>query len=153
VKVFADTNFLVSAFATRGLSADVIQLIMADHELIIGEFVLIELRRVLVSKLKVPESIALDTENLLRQNSIEPVPESIALDTENLLRQNSIEPVPDTKSKIKVRDEDDRWVLQSAINSDADILITGDKDLLVISDQIEKPKILTPRQFWELVSK
>jgi putative PIN family toxin of toxin-antitoxin system len=133
VKVFADTNFLVSAFATRGLSADVIQLIMADHELIIGEFVLIELRRVLVSKLKVPESIALDTENLLRQNSIEPV--------------------PDTKSKIKVRDEDDRWVLQSAINSDADILITGDKDLLVISDQIEKPKILTPRQFWELVSK
>ena len=133
MKVFADTNFLVSAFATRGLSADVIQLIMADHELIIGEFVLIELRRVLVSKLKVPESIALDTENLLRQNSIEPV--------------------PDTKSKIKVRDEDDRWVLQSAINSDADILITGDKDLLVISDQIEKPKILTPRQFWELVSK
>lgn len=133
MKVFADTNFLVSAFATRGLSSDVIQLIMADHELIIGEFVLIELRRVLVSKLKVPESIALDTENLLRQNIIEPL--------------------PDTKSKIKVRDEDDRWVLQSAINSDADILITGDKDLLVISDQIEKPKILTPRQFWELVSK
>lgn len=133
MKIFADTNFLVSAFATRGLSADVIQLIMADHELIIGEFVLIELRRVLVSKLKVPESIALDTENLLRQNSIEPV--------------------PDTKSKIKVRDEDDRWVLQSAINSDADILITGDKDLLVIGDQIEKPKILTPRQFWEMVSK
>ncbi|MBO6794257.1 MAG: putative toxin-antitoxin system toxin component, PIN family [Balneolaceae bacterium] len=133
MKVFADTNFLVSAFATRGLSADIFQLILADHELIIGEFVLAELRRVLLKKLKVHESIVLDAENLLRQHSIEPM--------------------PDTKSEIQDRDEDDRWVLQSAINSNADILITGDKDLLVLTDQIKKPKILTPRQFWELVSK
>ena len=32
MKVFADTNFLVSAFATRGLSADVLQVILAEHK-------------------------------------------------------------------------------------------------------------------------
>lgn len=133
MKVFADTNFLVSAFATRGLSADVFQLILSDHELITGEFVLTELHRVLTTKLKVPESVAEEAEQLLRQYHVEPKPE--------------------TESEIKVRDEDDRWVLQSAINAEADILITGDKDLLDTSDLLEKPKIMTPREFWEFVQK
>jgi predicted nucleic acid-binding protein len=62
-----------------------------------------------------------------------------------------VQEIPENKSEIIIRDEDDRWVLQSAINAQADILITGDKDLLEITDQIEKPKILTPRQFWEFV--
>ncbi|MGM0739603.1 MAG: putative toxin-antitoxin system toxin component, PIN family, partial [Bacteroidota bacterium] len=131
MKVFADTNFLVSAFATRGLSADVFQMLLAEHELMTGEFVLTELRRVLREKLKVPEQIIQEAEQLVRRHHIEPVPK---------------EP-----SAIQVRDEDDRWVLASAIHAKADILITGDKDLLNIAEKVEELKIITPRGFWELL--
>ncbi len=133
MKVFADTNFLVSAFATRGLSADVFQLVLAEHQLMTGEFVLNELARVLIEKLNVPERVARDAEDLLRRHHIEPI--------------------PDQSSEVQVRDEDDRWVLESALRANADVLITGDKDLLDISEKVPQLKILTPRQFWELVQK
>lgn len=131
MKVFADTNFLVSAFATRGLSAEVFQLILAEHQLMTGEFVLTELTRVLTEKLNVPERIVSDAENLLRRHHIEPL--------------------PDHPSEVQVSDEDDRWVLESAIKANADVLITGDKDLLDVSNQVPQLKIVTPREFWELV--
>ena len=133
MKVFADTNFLVSSFASRGLSADVFQLILAEHEIMTGEFVLGELYRVLTIKLKVSAKIAREAEQLLRQHYVEPV--------------------PDQPSEIQVRDEDDRWVLESALRAGAEILITGDKDLLDISDKVPGLKILTPRTFWELIQK
>jgi hypothetical protein len=38
VKVFLDTNVLVSGFAARGLCADVMRLVLAEHELIMGEW-------------------------------------------------------------------------------------------------------------------
>ena len=79
------------------------------------------------------------------------LPEKYIDEVEQLLRQFDVQEIPENKSEVLIRDEDDRWVLQSAINAHADILITGDKDLLDITDQIEKPKILTPRQFWEFV--
>lgn len=131
MKVFADTNFLVSAFATRGLSADVFQLILAEHQLMTGEFILTELKRVLTEKLKVPKQIVVEAEELLRRHHIEPI--------------------PDEPSEVPVRDEDDRWVLESALRANADVLITGDKDLLVVSNQVSNLKIVTPREFWELV--
>lgn len=66
MRVIADTNFLVSAFATRGLSADVFQLVFSDHQSMTGEFVLTKLKRVLSVKLKVPSRIVAEAEQLLR---------------------------------------------------------------------------------------
>jgi uncharacterized protein len=54
VKVFLDTNVLVSGFATRGLCADVIRLVLAEHELITADVVLTELKRVLKHKIHLP---------------------------------------------------------------------------------------------------
>ena len=65
----------------------------------------------------------------------------------------NIEPLPGQPSEVQVRDEDDRWVLESALRAKADVLITGDKDLLDISKQVPQLKIVTPREFWELVQK
>jgi uncharacterized protein len=133
MKVFADTNFLISAFATRGLSADVFQVVFAEHELMTGEFVLTEIRRVLREKLNVPEQIIDEAEQLVRRHHIEPVPK---------------EP-----SAIKVRDEDDQWVLASAVHAKADVVITGDKDLLDIAEKVKELKIITPRGFLELLQR
>lgn len=133
MKIFADTNVLLSAFMARGLCADLLEVKLADHQLMTGEFVLNELERVLSTKLKVPEQ------------KIEA--------TIQFLRKHYIEPIPDGPSKYKVRDEDDRWVLESAIRAKADILVTGDKDLLANSKKVERPKIVSPREIWELLQK
>ena len=50
MKIFADTNVLVSAFTARGLCADLLEIILADHQLMKEEFVVEELQRVLVTK-------------------------------------------------------------------------------------------------------
>lgn len=133
MKIFADTNVLVSTFTARGLCADLLEIILADHQLMTGEFVLQELKRVLTKKLKVPER---KVSNVLQ-----------------FLRNHHVEPIPDNPSEIEVRDEDDRWVLESAIRAKADVVVTGDKDLLDISKQVPQLRILTPRKFWELVQK
>ena len=47
MKVFFDANVLMAAFATRGLCADLFAHVLLEHELIVGEIVLDELRDVI----------------------------------------------------------------------------------------------------------
>ena len=47
MKVFLDTNVLVSAFTARGLCTDLFRYLLAEHEVMTGEVNLVELRRVL----------------------------------------------------------------------------------------------------------
>jgi len=46
------------------------------------------------------------------------------------------------------RDKDDDWVLATALAGGAEILVSGDKDLLVLKE-FQGVKILSPRQFVE----
>jgi predicted nucleic acid-binding protein len=48
-----------------------------------------------------------------------------------------------------VRDPDDTWVLASAIQARADVLVTGGKDLLDIAHLVQMPRIIRPRGFWD----
>lgn len=130
MRVFLDTNVLVSAFATRGLSADVVRHVLAEHTLITGEVVLGELRRVLHQKLKLPSRTILDIDRFFREHEVIPKPEA---------------PVA-----IALRDPDDKWVLASALAAKADVLITGDRDLLDLGSRAPL-RILDPRGFWSFV--
>lgn len=130
MKVFLDTNVLVSAFATRGLCADLFRLVLAEHELLTGEVNLAELSRVLSTRIKVPATTVTEIEAFLRDQTIVPK--------------------PDTMSSVQVRDRSDRWVLASAEVGGADVLVTGDKDLLEVASE-SVVRILDPRGFWELV--
>jgi uncharacterized protein len=64
---------------------------------------------------------------------------------ESELRDQTIVPKPLHPADLPVRDPDDRWVLASAIAGQADLLVTGDKDLLDIADRSSLP-IVTPRE-------
>jgi putative PIN family toxin of toxin-antitoxin system len=132
VRVFLDTNVLVSAFATRGLCADVMRLVLTEHELVTGEVVLGELRKALRVKLKLPAA------------SVTAI--------EELLRDSEVIPRPRTPSDVEVRDTDDRWVLASAIAGRADVLVTGDRDLLEVAAR-SPVRIVDPRGFWTLLRK
>lgn len=128
--MFLDTNVLVAAFATRGLCADVLRTILAEHELILGEVVLSEFRRVLSKKFKVPEDGIRAAETVFE--GITPVPK------------------PKKPSSLELRDPADRWVLASAEATDADVLVTGDEDLLSVAGE-SMIRIASPRTFWELL--
>ena len=130
MRVFLDTNVLVSAFAARGVCADVLRVVLSEHTLVTGEVVLGELRTVLRKRIKLPAAAVKEIDSFLREHEVTPK--------------------PDAPSSIPVRDPDDRWVLASAILGEADVLVTGDSDLLSIA--AEAPiKIVDPRGFWNLV--
>lgn len=131
MRIFFDTNVLVSAVMARGLSADLFQLALEEHEVMTGEFNLIELRRVLAQNFGATRGQIDRFEIMLRAQSITPIPAKIL--------------------PIKVRDPDDAWVLASAAAASADVLVTGDKDLLSLA--APPLPILNPRQAWERLRK
>lgn len=131
MRVFLDTNVLVAAFATRGLCADVMRAVLAEHELITSEIVLDELRDVLNRRLRLPASTVADIVALLRAQEVVAKP-----------------PKP---SDVPIRDPDDRWILASAAAGRADVLVTGDQDLLTVAEGAPV-LILNPRGFWNKLS-
>ena len=132
MRVFFDTNVLVSAYTTRGICADLLRYTLAEHELLTGVVNLGELRGVLCDRFQAsPELIA-------------------AIETE--LRDQTIIPKPTRPSLIAMRDPDDTWVLASAIAGHADLLVTDDQDLLTISAQAPLP-IVDPRGCWNHLRK
>jgi predicted nucleic acid-binding protein len=54
--------------------------------------------------------------------------------------------------ELEVRDRADAWVLASAVAGQADVLVTGDQDLLVLGHHAPVP-VLDPRGFWTLARK
>ena len=132
MRVLLDTNVLVSAFATRGLCADVMRQVLAEHTFVTAEVVLQQFRRVLRTRLKVPA----DTIDAI----------------EAFLREHEVVRKPTAPHHLAVRDADDRWVLASAVAGGADVLVTGDHDLLDLAGKASLP-IVDPRGFWSLLRK
>lgn len=92
MRVFLDTNVLVSAFTARGLCEDLFRYLVASHEVMTGEVNLQELRRILSSRF------------LASETQIELV--------EGQLRDQIVVPRPVAPSVIDIRDPDDGWVLR-----------------------------------------
>lgn len=128
MRVCLDTNVLVAAFATRGLCAEVLSIVLEDHELVIGEVILEEFGRTLRAKLGVPA-------------------DRIAMAMATLPTGASI-PRPKEPHPLELADADDRWILATAVAGHADVLVTGDQHLLSAGDRAPLA-ILSPRGFWE----
>jgi len=124
---------LASAFGTRGLCADVLQLILDKHELLTGELVIEELRRALSIKFGMPADIVKGYERFLRGYHVEPKPLHL----------------PD----LDLRERNDLIVVGSAINAKAEILITGDKEMLALKKKPKDLRIINPREFWNLAAR
>jgi putative PIN family toxin of toxin-antitoxin system len=130
LRVYPDTNVIVSAFTTRGLSSEVFRIILAEHTLVLSRIVLEELQSVLREKIELPFSKVTEITDFLSRFDI-------ISDFE-------------INESIKLRDSGDIPVLSAALSGDIDFLVTGDKDLLVVSDKYGI-KIVTPREFLKLI--
>jgi putative PIN family toxin of toxin-antitoxin system len=127
VRVFFDTNVLVSAFLARGLCADLLRLVLTEHTLVTSEVVLDELRDVLSRKGRLPPA------------QIEAI--------EIFLRDQPIAPRPAQTLQLGLVDGDDEWVVASAVLIEADLFVTGDQGVL---DCTTPPLPLhNPRGCWE----
>ena len=131
MRVLLDSNVLVAAFTTRGLCADVVRVVLADHDLVLGDVNIREVRRVLSQRMKVSSEVVDRIEDLLRAQTV--------------IAKARKRPAFD------VRDPDDAWVLGAARAGQVDVLVTGDRDLLEMADP--PLPILSPRDFWELARK
>jgi putative PIN family toxin of toxin-antitoxin system len=130
MRVCLDTNVLVAAVATRGLCADVLRTVLAEHDLVIGDVIVEELRRVLGTKFKLPAD---------RIQAVEAV-----------FAPFPCIPKPADPGPVVIRDPADRWVFATAVAGNAEVLVTGDQDLLAVAGQLPL-RVLEPRAFWELL--
>jgi putative PIN family toxin of toxin-antitoxin system len=126
-----DTNIAISAaLFPNGQTAAFLKKLVQKHKLYICTFSIDEV--FIVVKRKFPDKADV-IDAFLRNLSYELVYTPLVLD----------------KSKIpQIRDEKDAPILLSAFDSDVDVLISGDKDLLCVD--CERPKILSPRDFSEV---
>jgi len=129
VRVFLDTNVLVSAFTTRGICADILTVILAEHELLIGESILKELPRVLRVKMRMAPQIIEEAVIFLRQEGA-------------VVTAESIPELP------VIRDPDDRQIIAEALAGGADLVVSGDRDLLDVAEELPI-EVVSPRGFWE----
>lgn len=126
-RVLADTNILVTALGwPHGVPARVLWHIVTEERLVLTEYVLDEFRDVIARKF--PAHVAA-AEQLL-----------VALEYDLL---------PVATSGVAIRDAKDQPILDAAIASAVDIIVTGDKDFHALA--LPEPQILTPRQYLELV--
>jgi len=130
VRVFLDTNVLVSAFAARGLCADLLELVLLEHDLVLGRNIVRELNKALREKVKLPAARAAEIVEFVSGEAVQIVDEA-------------------APSDAKV-DPDDSLVLGEAIAAQADVFVTGDAALLKLG-AVEKVQVVAPRQFWEML--
>ncbi len=130
MRVSLDTNVLVSAFATRGICEDVLNVVLAEHQLVLGEAVLTGFRRALDKKMRVHPEFADEAVAFLRRDAI---------------IVSSAPALP-----ITLRDADDVVVLSEAVAGLADVVVTGDRDILDVAETLPVPAV-SPRGFWEML--
>ena len=130
MKVFLDTNFLASALTTRGLCAELFEVVLQSHQLLTSDLVVRELQRVLPGKSGQSKEVTEGFINLLH--------------THALLVTNE-HPFP------SLPDPDDEPIVASALAGNANVFVTGDKALLQLHN-VEHLPIISPRKFWEMLA-
>ena len=130
MRIVLDANVVVAAFAARGLCESIFEYCLANHEFLLSESLLGEIRRNLVEKVKLEKKTVSDIERLFRENGALLIPAKV--DSQDC------------------RDANDLHILGLIKAANPDYLITGDKDLLVLKFY-ERCQIVTPRQFCSLI--
>jgi putative PIN family toxin of toxin-antitoxin system len=128
--VFLDTNVLVSAFAARGLCADLFELVLLEHDLILGRNVLRELAKALRQKVRLPAARA------------DEIVEFVTAEAAQV-----VEVAAPAAVGVAM---DDALVLGEALAGRSERFVTGDGALLKL-DPIQGLEIVSPRRFWEIL--
>ncbi len=130
MKIVLDANVIIAAFAARGLCESIMEVCLSEHKIVLSDDLLDEILRNLRLKIKLPTNIVDNIGEFLIEHSNISIPVPLASDV--------------------CRDPDDIKILGLAIASNADYIVTGDKDLLVLKSFQGIP-ILNPRSFSDIL--
>ena len=132
MRVFVDTNIVISAILfPNGKTAKVFSYLFEKHTVIISSYTKKECEDVFKKKFPLKKELL-----------------DIFFDGISFEEFKSPEEI-DEQQYPKIRDIKDLPVLASAILSDSDILITGDKDFEDV--KIDKPLIFTPTKYFDMI--
>ena len=132
MRVFVDTNIVISAILfPNGKTAKVFSYLLEKHTVIISSYTKKEYEDVFKKKFPLKKELL-----------------DIFFDGISFEEFKSPEEI-DEQQYPKIRDIKDLPVLASAILSDSDILITGDKDFEDV--KIDKPLIFTPTKYFDMI--
>jgi putative PIN family toxin of toxin-antitoxin system len=130
VRVVLDSSVLIAAAISRaGVCAELLEDVLSGHELIVSDFIVLEVTRKLKEKFHFPDS---DIHQLRR-----------------FLLTAGMVVSPASLPSTACRDPADVPVIGTAVSGEASLLITVDKDLLSLG-HYEGVRMIKPGQFWEL---
>lgn len=127
MRIFLDTNVLVSGLMGRGLCKDLLSRVVIEHTVVLGAPVRDELRRVLLTKFRIPEVLWREMDGRLAE--FEQAAASV------------ITPA------VAISDASDIPIVACAIAARVDVFVTGDQVLLDIGNAGSMP-IKSPRALW-----
>lgn len=130
MKVVLDSNVLLAATIADGLCRQVLRHCLVQETLITSEHILDEYAERLANKFRVD-------------------PRRDPFWQRFTDRAKIVNPSP--LAKPVCRDRDDDWVLATAQTAAADVIVTGDSDLLTLHSFANIP-IVTPRRFLEMLT-
>jgi putative PIN family toxin of toxin-antitoxin system len=130
MKIVLDANVIIAAFAAHGLCESIMGVCLSEHEIVLSDDLCDEILKNLRLKIKLPKKIVANISELLREYANIQIPVPLASDV--------------------CRDPDDIKILGLAVASNADYIVTGDQDLLVLKNFQGIP-ILNPRSFSDIL--
>jgi len=128
VRVFLDTNVLVSAFAARGLCAELLEAILLQHELVTGRNVLRELEKALLQKVKATPERCHEAVASILAGAAQVIETADPADCD--------------------ASAEDALILGEAVAGGAKFFVTGDTALLRLKS-IVLIRIVSPRELWD----
>lgn len=126
MKIVLDSSVIIAAFAAHGLCEAVFELCLDSHRLLVSAALIDELQAAFRKKLKLPAATIQNITALILENATMVAPSPVAPDA--------------------CRDQNDLHILGLAAAGGAELLITGDKDLLIL-ENFHGCLILSPREF------
>jgi len=129
MKVVIDSNVLAAAFATRGFCHEIFEICLADHEIFLCEEILEEVKDTLTHKVKAGSKVVQEIYGLLLSHA-------------KIVEAQKVDP-------SMCRDQNDLVIIGTALSAQAEIILTGDKDLLTLQ-KFGGTKIINPRSFWDI---
>ena len=128
MKIFLDTNVIISAFITHGHAAELLEYCLTHHKIYTSDFIIEEVKKNLKNNFEYNGKEVSEVINFIKSNFI------------NVGKYKKL-------NKMISRDADDDNVLAAAAFKKVDCIVTGDKDLLTVGNY-KNISILSPRDFW-----
>lgn len=128
MKVFFDTNVLISAFISRGTCSELYEYCLKAHSICVHQKVLDEIFDKLVNKFHYPKNVA---------------------ERAMLFVKEHADILPSAPSPLSLcKDADDDILLSAAVNARVDCIVSGDGDFLELK-KVQGISVIKPADFWK----